>query len=60
MYFQLKNNYSNDNKYLAVVTENGLWIKDELNNKKIIINADKLEKNYLKMFQYQYLMKILN
>ena len=48
MYFQLKNNYSNDNKYLAAVTENGLWIKDELNNKKIIINADKLEKNYLK------------
>ena len=48
MYFQLKNNHSNDNKYLAAVTENGLWIKDELNNKKIIINADKLEKNHLK------------
>jgi lipopolysaccharide export system permease protein len=47
-YFQLKNNYSNDNKYLAAVTENGLWIKDEIDNKKIIINASKIEKNYLK------------
>ena len=47
-YFQLKNNYSNDNRYLAAVTANGLWIKDEIDNKKIIISADKIEKNYLK------------
>ena len=30
-YLDLKNKYSKDNKYLAVVTENGLWIKDEIN-----------------------------
>ena len=29
-YSNIKNNFSNDNKYLAMVTESGLWIKDEL------------------------------
>ena len=28
MYLEIKNKYSKDNKYLAIVTENGLWIKD--------------------------------
>ena len=46
-YLSLKNNFSNDNKYLAVVTENGLWIKDEINKKINIINAEKLEGNNL-------------
>jgi lipopolysaccharide export system permease protein len=27
-YSNIKNNFSNDNKYLAMVTETGLWIKD--------------------------------
>ena len=31
-YLLIKNNYSDDNKYLAVITENGLWIKDEIND----------------------------
>ena len=47
-YFQLKNSYANDNKYLAVVTQNGLWIKDEIDKKKYIISANKIEKNFLK------------
>ena len=47
IYLDLKNNFSNDNKYLSVVTENGLWIKDEINNSINIINAEKLIENTL-------------
>ena len=47
LYLDLKNSYSNDNKYLAMVTENGLWIKDEINEKIYIINAKKIEDMYL-------------
>ena len=47
LYFDLKNDYSKDDKYLAVVTENGLWIKDEINEKKYVINAKKINNNYL-------------
>ena len=47
IYLDLKNTYSNDNKYLAVVTENGLWIKDEIDKKIYIINAKKIEGDYL-------------
>ena len=46
-YLELKNVYAKDNKYLAVITENGLWIKDKFNNKISIINASKLDENYL-------------
>ena len=48
IYLDLKSDYSSDDKYLAVITENGLWIRDEINNETNIINADKIEKNYLK------------
>ena len=48
MYLDIKNKYSKDNKYLAIVTENGLWIKDEIDNKINIINADKIENQTLK------------
>jgi len=47
LYLDLKNEYAKDNKYLAVITENGLWIKDEINNKINIINAEKIEKDFL-------------
>jgi lipopolysaccharide export system permease protein len=47
IYFDIKNTYSNDDKYLAVVKESGLWIKDEIDNKKYIINADKISNNSL-------------
>ena len=46
-YLDLKSNYTDDNKYLAVITKNGLWIKDKINNKNLIINSEKIEKNYL-------------
>lgn len=47
LYFDLKNDYSKDDKYLAVVTENGLWIKDELKERKYVISATKINNNYL-------------
>ena len=46
-YLLIKNKYSEDNKYLAVITENGLWIKDEIENKINIINANKVDNQFL-------------
>ena len=43
----IKNKHSDDNKYLAVVTENGLWIKDEIKNNINIINASKVDNEFL-------------
>ncbi len=45
LYFDIKNDYSKDNKYLAAITENGLWIKDEIKENINIINAERIEKN---------------
>ena len=47
LYLDVKNNYAKDDKYLAVVTGNGLWIKDEIDGKTNFINADKIENDYL-------------
>ena len=47
IYFDIKNSHSKDDKYLAVIKESGLWIKDEIDNKILIINADKISKNLL-------------
>ena len=46
-YLKIKNNYTTDNKYLAVITKNGLWIKDNSKNGTVIVNADKIENGYL-------------
>ena len=46
-YLLIKNNYSDDNKYLAVITGNGLWIKDEINDNINIINASKVNNEFL-------------
>ena len=48
LYLEIKNNYSNDNKYLAVITENGLWVKDEIDEKILIVNASKIINDDLK------------
>ena len=45
IYLELKSNYTSDNKYLAVVTNNGLWIKDKIDGKILIINSNKIEHN---------------
>ena len=47
IYLELKSNYSKDGKYLAVITKNGLWIKDKVGDKILIINSSQIEKNYL-------------
>ena len=46
-YLLIKNKYTDDNKYLAVITENGLWIKDEIDGKINIINANKIDNQFL-------------
>ncbi len=47
IYLELKSNYTNDDKYLAVITKNGLWIKDKVENNILMINSSKIEDNYL-------------
>jgi len=46
-YLDIKKNYTNDDKYLASITENGLWIKDEIDNRINFINAKKIGLNSL-------------
>ena len=46
-YLLIKNGYSADDKYLAVITKNGIWIKDEINDSINIINAERLEDEFL-------------
>ena len=38
-YLKLKNNYSQNDEHLAVITKNGLWIKDIINQEINIINS---------------------
>ena len=44
-YLNLKNKFSSENEYLAVVNENGLWIKEEIDGSSNIIHAKKFNKN---------------
>jgi lipopolysaccharide export system permease protein len=46
-YLLVKNKYTDDSKYLAVITENGLWIKDEVDEDINIINANKIDREFL-------------
>jgi lipopolysaccharide export system permease protein len=46
-YLQIKNKFSDDKVYLAVINKNGLWIKDVVDNKTNIINASKIDNNFL-------------
>jgi lipopolysaccharide export system permease protein len=46
-YLEEKTKFSSDEKYLAVITKNGLWIKDEIDGKIYIINSSKIENNLL-------------
>jgi len=41
-YLEIKTDYTQDGKYLAVITANGLWIKDYTDGKINIINADNM------------------
>ena len=48
IYLEIKNKYTTDDKYLAVITNNGLWIKDnyydDITN---IIHASNIEDHFL-------------
>ncbi len=46
-YLDLKNQYTKDNKYLASVTENGLWVKDDNGSEVYFINAETVSNNKL-------------
>jgi lipopolysaccharide export system permease protein len=46
-YLELKLKYTADGKYLAVITNNGLWIKDVVEGNINIINSSKINDNYL-------------
>jgi len=46
-YLKIKNKHTNDDRYLAVITENGLWIKDEIDNNINIINATNVSDEFL-------------
>ena len=46
-YIQIKNQFSEDKIYLAVINKNGLWIKDVVDNQVSIINSSKVNNNFL-------------
>jgi lipopolysaccharide export system permease protein len=46
-YEQTKSNYSKDTDHLVTINRNGVWIKEKQNSDLVIINADKLENNFL-------------
>ena len=46
-YLKVKNQFSEDKVYLAVINKNGLWIKDVVNKQTSIINSSKIDKNFL-------------
>ena len=43
-YLELKSPFTSDGKYLAVITNNGLWIKDEVNEKRLKLMLLRLRK----------------
>ncbi len=48
-YLDIKNRFSNTNEYLAVVNDDGLWIKEEVDENLYIIHAEKFYKNRLEL-----------
>ena len=46
-YTDIKNSFSDDNKYLAVVTDSGLWLKDEINENTLIVKANNFQNDFL-------------
>ncbi len=48
IYSDIKNVYSDDGKYLKHLNDNGIWIKDELNNEIYIINGASKKDPFLK------------
>ena len=46
-YLEEKTKFTTDSKYLAVITKNGLWIKDEIDDKIYIVNSSRIKGNFL-------------
>ena len=46
-YLKVKNQFSEDKVYLAVINKNGLWIKDVVDNQTSIINSSIIDNNFL-------------
>ena len=46
-YLQIKNQFSEDKLYLAVINKNGLWMKDVVDDQTSIINSSKIDNNFL-------------
>ena len=46
-YLDIKNRFSNTNEYLAVVNDDGLWIKEEIDQNLYFIHAEKFDENKL-------------
>ena len=46
-YLEHKSKYTKDGKYLAVINKNGLWIRDKIDNKILIVNSTKIKDNFL-------------
>lgn len=46
-YIDIKKNYTKDNKYLATITDNGLWIKDQVDENINFINSNRFSLNKL-------------
>ena len=44
-YLELKNRFSNTNEYLAVVKDDGLWIKEEIDDSIYFIHAEGFDKS---------------
>ena len=62
-YLTIKNKHSKDGKYLAVINKNGLWIRDKINGQTNIINANKIQNEFLlnvSISQFNSQFKIIN
>ena len=56
----IKNRFSNNNDYLAVVNDRGLWIKEEVDDYLYIIHAEKFDKNLLRLITISEIDKYYN
>ena len=57
-YLNIKNTFSSGNDYLAVVNENGLWIKEEIDKKMNMINAEKFASNMIETITITQIDKV--
>ena len=46
-YLELKSDHTKDDKYLAVINKNGLWIRDKVQDKILIVNSSKINDHFL-------------